>query len=797
MIRRITRLGAHAALPATAFALSMAIAAPALAQQAALEEVTVTARKTSESLQEVPLTVTAIGGQSIERFNYDKIADVVSRIPTLNVQVGGSGSGAQITLRGVGSSNISAAFDSAVAFDFDGFQVSTMRILQSSFFDVQQIEVLKGPQSLFFGKSASAGVMSIKSANPTDEWEFSGKGSYEFEERGYTVEAIASGPITDELGFRIAARFNDISRQYINAAPDAERKKGQENVNIRATFQWDPAETLDFNLKLNYVGHENDGAISNAVLDCGANGVADVITLFGGAFNIPAGYDCDTSGDYYFRVNGAAPLVAQVEDYDANGGRPYGESDIFFGVLTWNWDITDEITLTHVTGYLDQDAQDADYYSYGGILGGASFGQGGGLTDHQTEQFTQELRLATGFDAPVNLMLGVFYEDRHIEFNTNQYAVNIGNLAPDPVTGNTSDWYKRHLYDNKAFSVFGQITWDITDRLELAGGVRWSDEKKVNTILVPYVHAFLIGPAFVASGFDSGDIIFKDDNMSPEASLTYRVTDDINVYAAYKTGFKSGGIDNSALPSANLLGLGSADPAVVQATEDGIIYQSETAKGGEVGMKGQFLDRTLTLNISSFYYVFKDLQVQNFDAVAIQFQTGNASEVTTKGVDMDFNWATPVDGFSVFGSLAFTSAKFTAPFDPNPNNADTTETIQGRRTARAPKWAGNIAADYRASVGNALELGLTGNMKFSSSYFTNEDSFTDHVQKAYAIFDLAVSLGDPGTGWQVALIGRNIGDKRFVTTSGPRPFLIGGVGDDNVWNLNRGRHVFLEASFKY
>ncbi|MFW5633841.1 MAG: TonB-dependent receptor plug domain-containing protein, partial [Erythrobacter sp.] len=156
------------ALPEAAFAQTMGTSE---AQPSDANVIIVQARRQNETLQEVPVTVTAIGGETLQRFNVDQVADVVSRVPTLNVQVGGSGSGGQLSLRGVGSSNISAAFDSAVAFDFDGVQISTMRLVQSGFFDVEQIDVLKGPQSLFFGKSASAGVFAIRSANPTPDWE--------------------------------------------------------------------------------------------------------------------------------------------------------------------------------------------------------------------------------------------------------------------------------------------------------------------------------------------------------------------------------------------------------------------------------------------------------------------------------------------------------------------------------------------------------------------------------------------------------------------------------------------------
>ncbi len=491
---------------------------------------------------------------------------------------------------------------------------------------------------------------------------------------------------------------------------------------------------------------------------------------------------------------------------DLNGGVPYGTSDIFFGRLEMNWDITDDVTLTSVTGYLDQSAQDLEWYSYGGITPeGTSSGYGGGLTDHQLEQFTQELRIATHFDAPINFMFGLFYESRKIEFNTNQYALNVVTLfGPDPLTGNTTDYFKTHHYDNEAFSIFGQLQWDITDRLELSGGVRWTDETKVNVISVPYMHGFLESIGFVPSGFVGNPITFKDSNLSPELTFSYQVADDISLYASYKTGFKSGGIDNSALPSAGLLGLGSDDPEVVAETAAALIYDSETAEGGEIGAKMQFANRTVTVNVSAYYYVFTDLQVQNFDAIAIQFATSNASELTTKGFDVDFNWLTKIDGLSVFGALAYTNAKYTKPFNPELATQDPDNDLLGRASARAPKWAGNIGADYRVPVGNGLELGFTGNMQFSGSYFTNDDTQDDHIQDSFVTFDLAASIGSIDGGWQVAVIGRNVGDKRFVNTSGGRPFLLApgngnGLpgGDDQVFGLNTGRNIFLEASFRF
>ncbi|WP_408588098.1 TonB-dependent receptor [Novosphingobium sp.] len=790
------------------------------------EDIIVTARKKDETLQEVPLTVTALGSATLEKYNVTKMADVVSRVPTLNVQVGGSGSGGQISLRGVGSSNISAAFDSAVAVDFDGVQISTMRIVQSGFFDTQQIEVLKGPQSLFFGKSASAGVLSIKSANPTSTWQYGGKAGYEFEEHGYLVNGYISGPVTDTFGIRLAAQYNDATRYitmqegpvYANG-----KYRGLKDFVGRFTAAWEPSNTFRANLKVQYNHQSGDGANGPGDIYCGKNGRADEVYLLGGAVAIPAGYDCKVDGKPYY-PDIAPALAAKLPTSGApiTSVAPYSRSNLWFSRLSMDLKISDQFTLTSVTGYVDLDAFDVDNYSYGGLGpafslvpgvplsaiapaldatngAGVQLGVGTGTPLNQTQQFTQELRLASKLDGPFNFMVGAFYEHRRSVFDTAQQILPIAFVAPDPVTGFTSDYRKRIVTKGDAWSVFGSATLDLTEQLELSGGLRYTKEKRNQIIDVPYTHAYLAA-AFVPSGFKAGPIRFDDDNLSPEVSLRYKINPDVNVYASYKTGFKSGGIDNSALPTLGLLGLNSSDPAVKAAAESGIKYKSESAKGGEIGIKSQLDDRRMTLNASAFYYVFKDLQVQNFDAVAIQFITLNAGEVTTKGAEVNWSWRTPLEGLALSANLAYTHAKYTKTF-----LSGLGQDLKGRDAPRAPHWAGNVAFDYAAPLTDALELGLSGNLTFTSSYLAAQDSNDDYRQDGYATVDGSISIGAPGGRWKLALVGTNLTNKLWVNTAGGRPFLTPAAattaslpaGDDKVLTMNRGRQVFVEASFKF
>ena len=809
-------LGGLTAMPSVAQAQDADTAADAPEERVII----VQARRQNESLQEVPVTVTAIGGDTLERFNIDNVADVTSRVPTLNVQVGGSGSGGQLSLRGVGSSNISAAFDSAVAFDFDGVVVSSMRLVQSGFFDVEQIDVLRGPQSLFFGKSATAGVLSLRSANPTSTWQIGGTGSYEFEEKGYLVNGYISGPITDTLGIRLAAQYNKIDEfQRLQAGtPAVNQTRGLEEFIGRATLEWNPLDTFKANLKVQYTRNQNDGAIGTAEINCGANGVADSVFLLQGLLQIPAGYDCNTTDQRYFLPDAAPQLAPGVPTPSAAAGRngvPFGDSKAWFGRLQMELDLNDHLNLTSVTGLVNIKAVDFDCYSYGGrgpVPGFLAAGDpgGAGCSDpiNNLEQYTQELRLRSDFDGPINFMLGGFYEDRTITFDTSQQAVNISFLGPDPVTGFTYDYDKTHLTKTEALSFFGSLTWDLTEQLELSGGVRYTDEKKVQTISVPYVHLFLQGPAFVSPGFFSGPINFSDDNFSPEVTLRYQATDDLNFFASFKTGFKSGGIDNSALPSNSL------SQAALSGDFSSLIFRSEKAKGGEIGMKSQWAGRTLTFNATAYYYVFDDLQVQNFNASTIQFITSNAGELTTKGVDVEFGWRTPIEGLNLSANLSYLDAKYTASFIqpgadgifgpvPGPDGMlgtadDVNDDIDlnGRRGSQAPEWAGNFAADWTVPLSDSLELFLSGNVAYNDGYITDESTLNDYVQQSFWLVDANISIGHPDGKWKLSVIAQNLTDKIYTITTGGRPFLPPG-GDDFVQTQNRGRQVFGQVSFKF
>jgi iron complex outermembrane receptor protein len=806
---------------AAAFSISPALAAQDQSDQASADTdssrgnlIVVTARSQQETLQEVPVAVSVISAATLETARIDEAADIVGRVPTLNVQIGGSGASAQISLRGVGSSNISNAFDSAVALNFDGVVVSTQRLLQSAFFDVAQIEVLKGPQSLYFGKAASAGVLSLRSAEPTSTWQGAGKSSYEFEENGYTIGGFVSGPLSDTLGIRVAGEYQDIARyvQLQDDVPALDRNKGLNNFIGRVTLDWKPSPDFSANLKVDYNRQRSETLLGATDIFCGGDGQPDpsLLAVFGVSF-APT-HDCDIGDSRFPTPDGNAAIdtvpTGTVGADRADISQAFNDTNIFFGRLTLNGRLTDNLKLTSITGYIDMDNEYNDSFnSTGQLPSGAAAGLVAPFRN-TLEQFTQEVRLISEFSGPINFTLGAFYEDRTNGLSTSQNAFNPSLvLGPDPVTGFTFDWFADRPIQSEAISLFGSVAIDIADAWQLSAGVRWTDETKSTVIAFPFVHSF-ITTAFgaVASGFITDPIEFKDSNFSPEFVLRYTPNDDINVYAAFKSGFKSGGVDNNLLPTGTVVpGLVSPDPVVAEAAADALRFDSETSLGGEIGFKSQLANRSVTLNAVVYYYVFDNLQVQNFDPAIFNFDTTNAGELTTQGIEVDFAWATPLDGLSFSGGFALLDAEFTDTFFVPASGDD----LEGRRPARAPEFSGNIAVDWKTPLTSSLDLGFNGNLAYTSSYITansTQATFRDSVrnaggalnnlvQEGFVTFDGTISIGAPDQGWTLSLIGRNLTDKQFINTSGPAPFV--GGGDDQVVTLNRGRQVFIEAGFKF
>lgn len=784
------------------FGLGAALTLPysiTFAQEQVIEEIIVTARQQAETLQDVPVTIAAFTEADLDRYNITNLVDAAKMVPNMVIAHGGSGNGSSLRLRGIGSSSISAAFDHSVAINIDGVVVNRGRFIHNSYMDMGQLEVLKGPQSLYFGKSATAGVVSITTNDPGDEFELQLSGGMEAELDGTFAEAVISGPITDTLGARLAVGYtenNEMFRNYSyandpNTAINGTKKwLGDESLNARLTVVWEPTDNFKAKLKYNYSEYDNDGGTmwSEEICPEGAHqptGIPSAAAVFRSFQGVD---DCKLNGNTS-RINLNPNLRAGLPQGFDDGVQGL-EQETDFLSLRMDWDINENYTVTAVTGLVELSHWELDDYSYGpGVFGG--------LHNNEYDSFSQELRLASNLeDSPVNFQLGLFYQEIEQKFDAYQYAFNLpvipyffgdllaggsysdyvdsvaagtgapivapvdpasGLVGPDPFTGNEFDYQKTHFLDTDVFSAFLAVYWDINERTELTIGARYTEEEKEGYILIPYLHTGAALFGFGAPSLIEG-LEFEDDNTSPEVAINYYINDDISVFASYKEGFKSGGIDNSALPTAAL------NPAVNGGDFSFLVYESEESDGFEVGMKANLLDGTMRLNATAFSYEYKDLQVQLFDSTTIQFQTFNASALETEGLEFDMTYQTPIEGLSLRSAWAWTDTTYSEDFV----NA-TGENLKGEDGAGSPEIAGFVGFTYdTAMTASGWRLSLSADARYSDDY-----SFTatldPFVQDSYWLVDAAISVYSEDGRHEFSLIGRNITDEIYAIGAGAIP----------------------------
>jgi len=760
-----------------------------------IEEIVVSARKREESVQDVPAAIYVLPEQALKNFGVTDLIAASKLTPGLLLTRAPNNGAANIYMRGVGSSFVSVSFDQAVAVNIDNVPISKGRAIYQSFFDMQQLEALKGPQALFFGKNSTAGVISIKTADPGDEVELISRVGYEFNGKTYQGEMIASGPINDQLGARVALHgatmrggfFKNNAYELTGIPRDSDTPQ-EDEYGGRITLKYVPSDVFDLNVKLSFDRMENDGI----------NGYAELINCQGPggtpqpAFGFaPNGTDCRLNG----RQSSPAldPALAAGFPY-SNGGQPFSDYEGLFGSATATYRFG-AFALTSVTGYYEYDSSYFDNINLGSAM------QTYANERVEYSSFTQEFRLASDFDGPVNFTAGVFYDDVMLDYAR---AVRIFGHPADPLTGRTDSWDAGGRTDANTYSAFAELIWNITPELELSGGARYSREEK-DTILSTFYANPSSGLAFIpAPVLDK----FKDDNVSPSVTLRWRPVDSLTFFGSYKEGYKSGGSNLSEIPF-----LGT--------TSNTIHFESETAKGGELGVKAQVLD-TLWLGLTVYDYTFEDLQVSLFDPVALTVHVGNAGKYNVRGVEIDTNYTVPaLVGLSIQGSVYYNHSRYSdylaacytgqsiaAGCDQvlSPvTGAYTSQDMDGRPGAHAPEWTGTLGATYDFPlIGDSLWLGVSAQGRYSSNYYLQETLPPLQQQDDFVDLSASVRFYDPSNeAWEVAIIGRNLTDKFIGANDIDLAGTGGGTGTANAVladthrTLNRPREVLLQLTYRF
>lgn len=811
----LINFGRAASCSAVAIAVALATA-PAHAQvdggvdAIALEEVVVTARKRSESDIAVPVAITALSAEQIERNAVTNIYDIAQITPSVMVNTTGSGIGGGVFLRGIGTAaSTTNSLDQAVSFDIDGVPISRGNVLRVGEYDLQQIEILKGPQALFFGKNSPAGVMAFKSKDPTAAFETMVKLSYEPFAQHRFAEAVVSGPITDVLLGRLFVRGaesegadKNLAAQALPAnfirpnsvfAPTHTRVRGFEDFFVRGTLLFSPNERLTARLKASYNKMESEGVGTVKERYYCPQGQAQNRTaaiLLGAGPNVDALAnalsvdDCRVNGTFYQgNINPALILAPGMPSQQPEGLQ---ESEITLGSFDVTYQLTDALTLSAVTGFAHFMEPNYDQFSYGTpSVAALSF-----HTNLGYRQWTQEVRLQSDLTGPFNFMVGGFYQDSELRTYTRNFSVPPFNIF-------------QYVIPNTVKSGFAQVMWDITDTIELAGGARYTEEEKELTLLRDNVLQPTANPSAT----------FTD--TSPEVTLTWRPSSDLTAFVAYRTGFKSGGY--AATISGNAPPLPTTEPL------RDFLYEPESAEGFEFGLKAQLLDRRLRVDTSIYSYEYGDLQVSNVNTStgAPILRVFNAATAKQEGVEITASYYPPLDGLRLHGTVNYNDSHYTefespcyigqsiaegCNLNPTATGAFTAQDLSGRQFTNAPLWTGSLGFFYERPVAFGM-LSFGADAIYKSSYNATAELSPGGHQEESTVFNAQVSIEAEDRAWQAGIYAKNLTDVRRILETSNAPLTgssaatgtaAGGVlaRADLSGNPTPGRAVFFQLTVR-
>jgi iron complex outermembrane receptor protein len=617
--------GAAAALAVTA--------GQAMAQEASvLDEVVVTAQKRSENLQDVPVSVTALTADQLKDQRVGDVLALSGLSPSLQIKTDDNAANPRIFIRGVGVNDFNPSTASAVGVYLDGVYVASPLAQMAGFYDLQQVEVLRGPQGTLYGRNTTGGAINVTTKKPTKTPEADLAVDYgRF--NALNVQGGFGGPLGgDDLSFRLSGLYDKsdgytLNRLTGNKGNDADRKA------VRAALRFTPDDKLTVDASVNY-SKSSGGSIltynrSLIAQTAEAASTADPDPTFGYFFCKPDYY---TSGQC---TNAAG--YANTSDNKYEGDYRFEGKDIvkLFGATTSISYDFGGVTLYSVTGYQrarrdDLEETDANPVS----IFGARY-----IAEQDTT--SQELRLQSNGATALRWVAGVYAARDNLDNDSHYDVLDVLRVpTPDNPTGmdpaNSVGVFGWPLHQKStSYAAFGQADYDLSDRLTLTAGLRWSQDKKTFHYVSDVDYGLLTLFAYDnAKTFSS---------MSGRLGLRYKLSEDANLYATYNRGTKSGGFFSGQ----------TTDPADLGP------YKDETVNAYEVGAKSEFLDRRLRVNVSAFYYDYKDLQVYTViqrNGLPVQLFT-NASAARIYGGEAEIE-ARPMAGLSLTLGASLLNAEY-------------------------------------------------------------------------------------------------------------------------------------------
>jgi iron complex outermembrane recepter protein len=774
-------------------------------------EIIVTATKREQTLQDVPISVSVTTADTIERAQVRDLLDLQTLVPSLKVGQQQSSANTNFIIRGFGNGANNAGIEPSVGVFIDGVYRSRSAAQIGDLPNIRRVEVLRGPQSTLFGKNASAGIISIVTAEP--QFEFGGgiEASYgNFD--AVVIKGDVTGPISETLAFSLAGNYNKRDG-YVNVVNLGTKSNDRNRYGVRGQLLWEPSDTL----KVRLIGDYDK-------IDEVCCGVVNLVNGPTGAIvnQLAGGVGLDANDPFSYDVYQNLESVNKIKNYGVSGQIDF--------------DLTDSLSLTSISAYRSvrsKTNQDSDFTS-ADLLGENS-------QNLKIDTFTQEIRLASNFDGPLNFLIGGFYFNEKIDQANvisfgSQFrpygnaliqaatggALNVATLEGTfgALEGNPARYVNsffragnglNEAYDlsNKSYSLFGTVDFEIAEGLILTGGLNYTDDsKRFSTDIVstdvfsginfnaaaytPFRQALLIGggvdpataaflaanptfnaqanplnglrplqflPAFlnVPNAVESGRT--DDNKLTYTARLAYKASNNLSVYGTYATGFKASSINlsrDSRPTAADLVLVRSGGFATTNLTSGSRFAAPENATVYEIGVKGSW--EGFGFNLAVFKQVLKGFQSNVFTGTG--FVLGNAEKQSTKGFEFDAT-ISPVRGLNFTASYTYLDPKYDRFTGGSAYNPLTNLIVPADLTGLTP----SAISKHSIAVGGTYSLELTERtgLIFHADYALNSGypfgqglAFEANIESLNA--SLALKLDN---GLEMSIWGRNLTEPQY------------------------------------
>ncbi len=706
--------------PAASVLAGLALAIGAGPAAAQVDEILVTAQRREQSLQDVPVAVSAFTVDQIASRQIDMVKDIGQNVPNLQTYTVTAGAEAiQIHSRGASVQNPGFNLsESPVGIYVDDVYYGRLASVNMELLDVERIEVLRGPQGTLYGRNTIAGAVKIISRTPGDDTWLTGSvgiGNYDTTEAGISL----GGPIEEgSLAGSIAATYNRRNKGWMFNGTTGEQPGEYDNKAARAKLHWYGSSAVDATLTAWVADVENDG--------------------YNGIPYVPFSNDIAGSPnpDYDPAPPNSAPQGGFYETFSAPGVN-YGASQQGGANLHLSFDFGG-VTLRSISSFASIDTD----FGFDLAGGGADFGPVPaaqfGLrirSDSKFDQWSQELQLLGNLGDAMLWQIGGYYLN---EDGQQQFAGTVPGISTTPSFDEAID------NETDSYAVYGETTYNITDAFSVTGGLRWTrDEKSYSNNCV-------------------GGFCFDDSDLGPEPTpgtasvaldddwdettwkvgANYQLTDDQLIYASYSTGFQAGGFRTLCFGNQSSLCGGTA-------------FDPQTVDSVELGWKSDLADNTVRLNVATFYAMYDDIQ-QIVTNNAGGFPIDNIGEVDVYGLELEVTW-TPISDLNVYALLGIQESDF-GNVDPNSppgglgGNATPVDELPSN-----PQWQGKIGFDYTVPLQNSLEFFYGFDLYHTDNYFTESRNLVEIED--YTRLNGFLGLGADDRQWQVQIAAKNITDE--------------------------------------